>query len=106
LTASKLNARRKILGAARQGGYLVTCDQLKKHELPGWIRQEVAARGAKITASAAALLAEVKGPELSPVCDALERLSLYAGDQEITEDTLGQIMPIVRPATVWELMDA
>jgi len=52
-------------------------------------------------------LAEIAGPELGYVVDAIERLSLYVGPkQPITEDAVAAVVTRVRQSTVWELIDA
>ncbi len=106
LMAGKLNGRRRLVTLAKKLGFVVDCAPLSKQDIPRWIEAAVAKRGQKISPSAAALLAEVKGPELAPLDDAVERLCLYADGSEITEATLEAVMPVVRPATVWELLDA
>ncbi len=107
LCANKLNAKRRLVTLAKKQGFLVDCQPLSKHELPNWVRSAAKRRGNAIDASAAELIAEVAGPDLSSVDDVLERLSLFVGEgQPITEDSVGQLIPIVRPATVWQLVDA
>jgi DNA polymerase-3 subunit delta len=52
-------------------------------------------------------LAEIAGPELASVADALERLSLYQGSgQPITEDAIATCLVRIRQSTVWELLQA
>jgi DNA polymerase-3 subunit delta len=107
LCANKLNAKRRLVTLAKKQGFLVECQLLSKHELPGWIRSAAKRRGNPIDSSAAELIAAVAGPDLSALDDLLERLSLFVGEsQPITEDSVGQLIPIVRPATVWQLVDA
>ena len=53
------------------------------------------------------MLAELAGPELSTVADALERVCLYVGEGEtITEEAVAECVVRVRPTTVWELVGA
>ena len=52
-------------------------------------------------------LAEIAGPELGYVADAIERLSLFVGEgKPITEDAIATMVTKVRLSTVWELVDA
>ncbi|MEN9579845.1 MAG: hypothetical protein RJA70_2854 [Pseudomonadota bacterium] len=107
LLASSLNGRRRLVTLANKEGFLVSCEPLRKNELPGWVRAAAKRRGCTLSSAAAELIAEVSGPDLSSVEDAVERLSLFVGaGHEITEDAVSELLTIVRPATVWELVDA
>lgn len=102
-----LDKRRKLYVQARTDGYLVACDPLSRADLPRFIEQRVVARGCKINAHVADLLAELTGPDLSPVADAVERLCLYVGDgNEIGEDSVAACIVRLRAASVWELVAA
>jgi DNA polymerase-3 subunit delta len=102
-----IDKRRKLYAQAKADGFLVACEPLARQELPRFIEQRVAARGCKIGHSVADLLAELTGPELSPVADAIERLCLYAGDgNEITEQAVSTCIVRLRAASVWELVGA
>jgi len=107
LLAGKLDKRRRLYTAAKKDDWLVNCETPKRSELPGWIRERAAAQGNKISAGVADLLAELAGPELSHVADALERVGLYAGPgNEITEDAISACVVRMRTGTVWELVSA
>jgi len=107
LFGAGVDKRRKLYTQAKADGYLVACEPLARADLPTWIERRVAGRGCKISASVADLLAELTGPELSPVADAVERLCLYVGDgKEIGEDTVATCIVRLRAASVWELVAA
>lgn len=107
LCATKLHAQRRLVAHAKKSGYVVTCAPLSDRELPGFIRQLAGEKGHRISAEAAELLAQLAGPELGYVADALERLSLFVGDgKPITEDAIANIVTKVRQGTVWELVGA
>lgn len=107
LAAPKLHAQRKLVAHAKKAGFIVNCDPLSRRALPGWIEKNAAEKGHKIDGETANLLAELSGPELGPVADALERLSLYVGaGAPITEDAIAKVVIRVRQSTVWELLDA
>lgn len=107
LCANKLNGRRRLITQAKKHGFLVECQSLPKQQLPSWVQGAARARGHRMTASAAELVAEVAGPDLATMDDVIERASLFAGaGREITEDTIEELIPIVKPATVWQLVDA
>jgi DNA polymerase-3 subunit delta len=53
------------------------------------------------------LIAELAGPELSAVSDAIERLCLYVGEgNTITDDAVSECVVRLRTASVWELVSA
>ena len=107
IVASKIDARRKLVLAARKEGWLVACDPLDARALPGWIAEQCAARGHAIEREAAELLAALAGPELSSVDDAIERLSLYLGKGvAIDELAIGVCVARVRTEDTWALVDA
>jgi DNA polymerase III subunit delta len=107
LVASKLDGRRKLVTLAKSGGWLVTCEALSRRALPGWIENAAASRSNRLAAGVADLIAELSGPELSAVADAVERVCLYAGPgAEVTEDNVAQCITRVRTSTVWELVSA
>jgi DNA polymerase-3 subunit delta len=107
LYGAGLDKRRKLYTQAKADGFLVVCEPLARADLPRWIERRVAERGCKIASSVADLLAELTGPELSPVADAVERLCLYVGDGgEIVEDAVATCIVRVRSASVWELVSA
>lgn len=107
MTASKLDGRRKLMAQARAGGYLVSCEPVARAALPKFIERECRERGHGIDAEVADLVAEIAGPELSSVLDALDRLSLYVGARaNITDDAVAACITRVRTASVWELLAA
>jgi DNA polymerase III subunit delta len=106
LSANKLNAKRRLVTLAKKQGFLVACEPLPRPELAAWLTQAAARRSGNLTHSAADLIAEVVGSDLATLDDVVERLTLFANGKPITEETVGELIPIVRPATVWELLDA
>jgi DNA polymerase-3 subunit delta len=95
LVAPKLDKRRRLVTLALKKGFLVACDELRRDN------------GNPLAPGVADLLAELAGPELSAVNDALERAGLFAGaGTTITEDHVAECVVRLRPATVWELVDA
>jgi DNA polymerase III subunit delta len=107
LVAAKLHGQRRLVTAAKKGGFLVSCEPLSREALPRWIEKGARDRGHRIAPEVADLLAEIAGPELGYVDDALERLSLYVGPgAPMTEDAVATIVTRVRQSSVWELLDA
>ncbi|KYF66754.1 DNA polymerase III subunit delta [Sorangium cellulosum] len=107
LVAPKLHGQRRIVTAAKKGDFLVACEPLNRRALPAFITTMARDKGNPIAGDVAEQLAELAGPELGYVVDAIERLSLYVGPkQPITEDAIAQVVIRVRQSTVWELIDA
>jgi DNA polymerase III subunit delta len=107
LCADKLNARHKLLTHAKKHGYYLACEPLDKRMLPSWLAQQAKQRGCSLDPEAASLIAEVVGPDLSVLSDLMERLCLFLGGSgTVTEETVGTLIPVVRPSTVWELLEA
>ena len=107
LSASKLDGRRKLVTLARKGGFLVSCDSLDDGALARFVEVEVAARGCTVAPEIARLLAQIAGPELGYVTDAVERLTLYVGaGAAVTEDAVSEVVVRVRETSVFALVDA
>lgn len=107
LVAGKLDKRRRLYLSAQKKGFLVACDPLSRDALPGWITRAARERGHTVAPGVADLIAELAGPDLGAVSDAVERVCLFAGKgAELTEDHVAECVVRLRPTTVWELVDA
>jgi DNA polymerase-3 subunit delta len=107
IVASKLDGRRKLSLLARKQDFVVACDPPDSRGLPDWIVQRCAGKGNPIDRDVAELLAALSGPQLSPVDDAIERLSLYVGPgAPIDENAVGACVARIRTADTWALVDA
>jgi DNA polymerase-3 subunit delta len=107
LIGGNLDKRRKLVSVARKDGWLVSCEPLARADLPGFIERAARERGNPLEPGVADLIAELAGPELGPVTDALERCCLYAGvANAVTEDVVAECVVRLRAKTVWELVGA
>lgn len=107
LTGDKLDGRRKLAAVAKKQGFIVDCQVLDRGALPVWIVEQCKARGNPIDRDVADFLAEIAGPELAYVNDAVERLALFAGaGNPITEEAVSECITRVRTADTWALVDA
>lgn len=107
LVGTGLDKRRRLTQAALREGYLVACEPLGRGELPAFVEQLARDRSHALAPGVADLIAELAGPELAPVADAVERLCLFAGPgQAITEDMVSTCVVRLRTQTVWELTSA
>lgn len=107
LVAEKIDGRRKLIAVAKKQGFLVSCETLDARALPPWILDRARLKGHAMEPDVAELLAAIAGPELAYVNDALERLSLYAGEgKPIDEEAVADCVARVRTADTWALVDA
>lgn len=106
LVGRGLDKRRKLVATALREGWLVSCDPLSRHELPAFVARTAARLGGKLEEGVADLLAELAGPDLAPLADAVERLCLYAGEETITDAMVLENVVRLRAKTVWELINA
>jgi DNA polymerase-3 subunit delta len=107
LVAQKLHGSRKIVKAAKQGNWVVACEPLARRDLGPYVERGARRKGHTLAPGVAEALAELCGPQLGPVADALERLSLYVGPGAVIgDDALVAVVTRVRQETVWNLLDA
>lgn len=107
IVATKLDGRRRLAALAKKKDFLVSCEALDGRALPGWIAERAKASGHAMSRDVAELLAEIAGPELGHVADAIERLGLYVGaGAAIDEDAVAECVARVRLADTWALVDA
>lgn len=107
LVGGKLDGRRKLVTLAKKKGFFVACDPVARHALPAWIAREAKARGHAIDGETAGMLAEMAGPELGQVADAVERLGLYVGPgARITEEAVSVCVMRTRASQIWDLVGA
>jgi DNA polymerase III subunit delta len=107
LQATKLDARRRLVTAAKKADYLIPCDAPPAGALPAWLAGAAKERGKQLAPGVGQLLVELIGADLTALDDAIERLALYVGNEEsISEDAVGECIVQVKPSTVWELVDA
>ena len=84
----------------------MTCEKLRRNELPDWIRQRAAVRKVKLDAGAIADLAEFVGDELRQLDQELIKLADYAPHRTVTREDVRRLVPATRAASVFEMADA
>ena len=98
---------RRLQELARTGqAKIVTCEKLRRNELPDWIRQRAALRRVKLDAGAIADLAEFVGDELRQLDQELIKLADYAPHRTVTREDVRRLVPATRAASVFEMADA
>ncbi len=107
LIAGKLDNRRRLVTLAKKEGFVVECDTPPRNALPVWLARRAKDRQKTLAPGVAELLADLAGPDLARLDDALERLSLYVGSApEIDDDAVSECIVGVKSSSVWELVGA
>lgn len=107
LTASKADARTKLVQAVTHAGGVIECKQLYDNQIPAWINIEAKDRERQISMEAAAYLAELAGKNLSEIASALDKIILYVGDKRLID--LSDVEAVLTETTqksVYELGNA
>ncbi|MCB9523727.1 MAG: DNA polymerase III subunit delta [Myxococcales bacterium] len=93
--------------AIEKAGVVHEAGPPREHELPAWITGRFKARGRRVAADGAAMLAQAVGRDLSSLDAAVERLCLFVeGDGVVQAEHVEQTVAHTRARTVWELVDA
>jgi DNA polymerase III subunit delta len=99
---------RRLLELQRDGrARVVTCEKVKKNDLPAWIRTRAKLRKVRLDVTAVADLAEFVGDDLRQLDQELIKLSSYAaGGTEIRSADVRRLVPATRSASVFDLVEA
>jgi DNA polymerase-3 subunit delta len=103
LVGDKVDVRFKAFVALRKAGFLHVFAPLRDNALAGWLRTEARARKIEISGDAAGALADLAGPELGRLSQALDQLALYAGERAISLDDVEELIAETRQRNVFEL---
>ena len=107
VAGDKVDARLKFFAALKKRGALCAFDPPRDRELYGLVRAEARARGGSIEEPAARLLAEIVGPDLGALAQALEKLVLYVGSGgRISEDDVATCVAETRARSIFDLCRA
>jgi DNA polymerase-3 subunit delta len=79
---------------------------MRGRELQAWITTRAREIGAKLTPKAVALLAEFSGGDLRLLEQEVQKLALYAGDNDIDDETVRGLVNSAREAVIFDLVDA
>jgi DNA polymerase III subunit delta len=103
LVGDKVDVRFKAFVALRKAGYLHVFQPLRDNALAGWLRSEARARKIEISGEATSALADLAGPELGRLSQALDQLSLYTGGRPVGLDDVEELIAETRQRNVFEL---
>ncbi len=91
----------------KQGAVALEWAAPRESEIPGWIVERAAERwGLAFDYVAAEALASAVGADLGLLEAELEKLSTVGSGQPVTTDTIGALVPNVRPINRWAWLDA
>jgi DNA polymerase-3 subunit delta len=80
--------------------------EMKGRELTAWIKDYALKNGARISASAVALLADYIGGDLWSLSGEIDKLMTYCQDREISETDVRDITSFAREENIFALVDA
>jgi DNA polymerase-3 subunit delta len=107
LLAEKLDGRTRLAKRVQKLDLLVEAAPLKVSDLRGFVHAEAQRRGLKIAPDASAALIDAIGNDLPAIDDALERVSLYAGERALIDlAAVEACVTKVRVESIWALVDA
>jgi len=108
LESTELSHNHAILKAAEEtkDGYVKLFARPEGVGVERWIRQRVGEKNGRISPQASQLLAANIGNDLQILDNELEKLVLYAGDEEIKSEDVQNLSPYVAEANIFELVDA
>ena len=107
LVDEELTSSSPLLKVAVEHGRVMQCTLPKGAALETWISKRAAGLGVKITAEAAALLANFIGNQLRLLANELDKLAMYVGPSAtITAEDVRQLSAQVQEARIFDLTDA
>ncbi|MBN2717003.1 MAG: DNA polymerase III subunit delta [Deltaproteobacteria bacterium] len=106
LVATKFDLRKGLFAKANKKKMVHRAEPLKEKEIAAFIRQRVKEKRISIAADAVEAIAAAIGPDCAAIDDAIERLSLYRPDSEITPGDVEATVSSIRQHSVFELVDA
>lgn len=80
--------------------------RLKPEQALDWLRDEVKLRNLRLTRNAAQALVQRTGGDRGGLTQALDKLELYAGEEQIGEELVELMAPATRSVTIFNLVDA
>ncbi len=105
--ATKLDGRSRFAKAAKKAGVWIDVEPVRGGALRQFAMAEARGRGHRLAEDAADALVDAVGSDLGALDDAVERLSLYAGEgRPIGIQAVEAVVTRVRVDTIWALVDA
>lgn len=106
LIGKKFDLRRGFFKKANGRKMVHKAESLKENQVPAFISQRARNKKMKIDEQAVMAIAQAVGPDCAALDDAVERVGLYAGGEEIHAEDVATVVSSVRTHSVFELVDA
>jgi len=107
LLGEKIDTRFKVFATLRKAGFVHDFPPLRDRELAGWLAREARQRKVALDSDAATALAEIAGPDLGRLSQALEQLTLYVGEgKRVRLEDVEELIAETRQRGVFELTKA
>ncbi|MDP3277075.1 MAG: DNA polymerase III subunit delta [Deltaproteobacteria bacterium] len=106
MAADKLHGSLKAVTFCKKKSWFFEAKDLEEGDIGPWLSAEIKRRHVRIAPGAAELLALSVGADLGALTDALERLSIFAGDREITDEDVEATIKTTRESGPFELSQA
>jgi DNA polymerase III subunit delta len=107
IVGDRFDLRRGPFARANKRGQIYKAEQLMDRGVGKFLKARIRQRGISIETRAIAAVGAAIGPDCGALDDALERLSLFAGDgNKVGEDDVAEVVTNVRQHSVFELVDA
>src|SRR3954469_11978240 len=105
LVAGELRKDSPLAKACAKAGQLLVYEVSKK-ELPKWVAEQFGRHGVRVTGEACRALVELIGENPHDLASEIDKLSLYAGQDEITEAEAELLVSARADVPPWTLTDA
>jgi DNA polymerase-3 subunit delta len=103
---SAISNRNPMLTRLRSKAQVEHLETPQREDLTRWIRNRAEAKGAKITPGALRLMNQYVGANLRTLDSELAKLALYCGSRPIDESDVHALVPQVREANIFAVVDA
>jgi DNA polymerase III delta subunit len=105
LVAEELRKDSPLAKTCAKAGQLLVYE-VSKRELPKWVAEQFGRHGVKATGEACRALVELIGENPHDLASEIDKLSLYAGQDEITEHEVELLVSARADVPPWTLTDA
>lgn len=107
LHQGKADGRKRLYGAIKKDGNIVSFNQLSEHELNAWIIKVFAAMGKHVDRATAALLSFTVGSDTALLRLEMDKLAALAGERDtVTQEDVRSVAVRSLECTVFEMVDA
>ncbi len=104
--STKIKGGGEAFKVLQKKAHVEECTALSPAAAQKWVANRAEQLGTNISSRTAASLIEVVGPDLWKVSHELEKLSLFAGDAEITEEMLATLVSSTVTSNVFHLVES